>query len=60
MQPEKVYSDERKKLQADELRPVEQVTLQPYAHDHAYVVGVSKKLPTTSTTLANQGSLLSL
>lgn len=55
MQPEEVYSDEIMKLRADELRPVEQVTLEPYAHDHAYVVGVSKKLPTTTTTtLANQ------
>ncbi|XP_033138774.1 probable mediator of RNA polymerase II transcription subunit 36b [Brassica rapa] len=32
MQPEEVYSNERKKLLEDELRPSEQVTLEPYAY----------------------------
>ncbi|KAG2299129.1 hypothetical protein Bca4012_010686 [Brassica carinata] len=49
--PELVFSNERKKLLADELKPSEQVTLEPFARDHAYVVGVRKKLSTTTTTL---------
>ncbi|KAJ8922457.1 hypothetical protein NQ315_004404 [Exocentrus adspersus] len=38
--PEAVFSAEVKKLQADKLRPQEQITLEPYERDHAVVVGV--------------------
>ncbi|CAL4242804.1 unnamed protein product, partial [Meganyctiphanes norvegica] len=37
---EAVFSGEIKKLQADQLKPQEQLTLEPYERDHAVVVGV--------------------
>ena len=37
--PEAVFAAEVKKLQADQLKPEEQVTLEPYERDHALVVG---------------------
>lgn len=39
-QPEAVFAAEVKKLQADKLKPQEQLTLEPYERDHAVVVGV--------------------
>ncbi|XP_077283648.1 rRNA 2'-O-methyltransferase fibrillarin [Arctopsyche grandis] len=39
-QPEAVFASEVKKLQADKLKPQEQITLEPYERDHAVVVGV--------------------
>ena len=39
-EPTKVFAGEIKKLQADKLRPQEQITLEPYERDHAVVVGV--------------------
>ncbi|XP_071450193.1 rRNA 2'-O-methyltransferase fibrillarin [Hetaerina americana] len=39
-QPEAVFAGELKKLQADKLKPKEQLTLEPYERDHAVVVGV--------------------
>ncbi|KAF7267212.1 hypothetical protein GWI33_019544 [Rhynchophorus ferrugineus] len=41
-QPEAVFASEVKKLQADKLKPQEQITLEPYERDHAVVVGVYK------------------
>ncbi|XP_063390305.1 rRNA 2'-O-methyltransferase fibrillarin [Cydia fagiglandana] len=38
--PEAVFAAEVKKLQADKLKPQEQLTLEPYERDHAVVVGV--------------------
>lgn len=38
-QPEAVFAGEVKKLQADKLKPIEQLTLEPYERDHAVVVG---------------------
>lgn len=38
--PEAVFAREVKKLQADLLKPQEQLTLEPYDRDHAVVVGV--------------------
>ena len=38
--PTKVFAEEIKKLQADQLKPQEQLTLEPYERDHAVVVGV--------------------
>eukprot|EP00877_Chromochloris_zofingiensis_P004599 jgi/Chrzof1/1413/Cz10g07040.t1 len=39
-QPEAVFAREVKKLQESQLKPREQVTLEPYERDHAMVVGV--------------------
>ncbi|GBF98222.1 hypothetical protein Rsub_11042 [Raphidocelis subcapitata] len=39
-QPEAVFAREVKKLQEADLKPREQVTLEPYERDHAMVVGV--------------------
>jgi len=39
-EPTKVFAEEIKKLQADKLKPQEQITLEPYERDHAVVVGV--------------------
>lgn len=38
--PEAVFATEVKKLQAEKLKPKEQLTLEPYERDHAVVVGV--------------------
>jgi len=38
--PEAVFAAEVKKLQAEKLKPKEQLTLEPYERDHAVVVGV--------------------
>jgi len=38
--PEAVFAGEVKKLQAEKLKPQEQLTLEPYERDHAVVVGV--------------------
>ncbi|KAL3834380.1 hypothetical protein ACJIZ3_009116 [Penstemon smallii] len=48
---EAVFAQEVKKLQADQFKPVEQVTLEPFERDHACVVGgyrVPKKQKTTA------------
>lgn len=47
-QPEAVFASEVKKLQADKLKPQEQITLEPYERDHAVVVGIYRP-PTKST-----------
>ncbi|XP_041986001.1 rRNA 2'-O-methyltransferase fibrillarin [Aricia agestis] len=44
-QPEAVFAAEVKKLQADKLKPQEQLTLEPYERDHAVVVGVFRPPP---------------
>jgi len=44
-QPEAVFASEVKKLQADKLKPQEQLTLEPYERDHAVVVGVYRPPP---------------
>lgn len=44
-QPEAVFTAEVKKLQADKLKPQEQITLEPYERDHAVVVGVFRPPP---------------
>ncbi|ERL89944.1 rRNA 2'-O-methyltransferase fibrillarin [Dendroctonus ponderosae] len=41
-QPEAVFASEVKKMQADKLKPQEQITLEPYERDHAVVVGTFK------------------
>lgn len=44
-QPEAVFAAEVKKLQADKLKPQEQITLEPYERDHAVVVGIFRPPP---------------
>ncbi|KAF1742780.1 hypothetical protein MXB_2184 [Myxobolus squamalis] len=39
-EPVSVFAEEVKKLSLDKLKPLEQVTLEPYERDHAIVVGV--------------------
>jgi len=46
-QPEAVFAGEVKKLQAEKMKPKEQITLEPYERDHAVVVGVYR--PTKSS-----------
>ncbi|VEN55899.1 unnamed protein product [Callosobruchus maculatus] len=48
-QPEAVFAAEVKKLQADKLKPQEQITLEPYERDHAVVVGVYRPPPKNQT-----------
>lgn len=43
--PEAVFASEVKKLQADKLKPLEQVTLEPYERDHAVVCGIFRPPP---------------
>lgn len=42
---EAVFASEVKKLQQENLKPQEQLTLEPYERDHAVVVGVYRPLP---------------
>ncbi|XP_033096758.1 rRNA 2'-O-methyltransferase fibrillarin-like isoform X2 [Anneissia japonica] len=44
-QPEAVFAEEVKKLQAERLKPQEQLTLEPYERDHAVVVGTYRPPP---------------
>jgi len=45
-EPEAVFAGEVKKLQADKLKPKEQLTLEPYERDHAVVVGIFRPAKT--------------
>jgi rRNA 2'-O-methyltransferase fibrillarin len=47
--PEAVFAREVKKLQADQLKPQEQLTLEPYDRDHAVVVGVYRPAKKAAT-----------
>ncbi|XP_065184686.1 rRNA 2'-O-methyltransferase fibrillarin-like [Sycon ciliatum] len=44
-EPEAVFASEVKRLAADQLKPREQLTLEPYERDHAVVVGVYRPPP---------------
>lgn len=44
-QPEAVFAAEVKKLQAEKLKPQEQITLEPFERDHAFVVGIFRPPP---------------
>lgn len=39
-EPEAVFASEVRKLQAEKMKPQEQLTLEPYERDHAVVVGI--------------------
>jgi len=43
--PEAVFASEVKKMQAEKMKPREQMTLEPYERDHAVVVGVYRPPP---------------
>lgn len=38
--PEVVFASEVKKMSAENMKPQEQLTLEPYERDHAVVVGI--------------------
>jgi len=44
-EPEAVFAGEVKKMQAEKMKPQEQVTLEPYERDHAVVVGIYRAPP---------------
>lgn len=46
--PEAVYASEVEKLKKDNLRPKEQLTLEPYHRDHAVVIGQYRPFKTTA------------
>jgi len=43
--PEAVFAGEVKKMKSEKMKPVEQITLEPYERDHAVVVGVYRPPP---------------
>ncbi|XP_068779500.1 rRNA 2'-O-methyltransferase fibrillarin [Struthio camelus] len=43
--PEAVFASEVKKMQQENMKPQEQLTLEPYERDHAVVVGVYRPAP---------------
>lgn len=45
--PEAVFAGEVKKMKAEKMKPVEQITLEPYERDHAVVVGIYRPPPKT-------------
>lgn len=47
--PEAVFATEVKKMQAEKLKPKEQLTLEPYERDHAVVVGVYRPIKSSSS-----------
>lgn len=51
--PEAVFASEVKKMSAENMKPQEQLTLEPYERDHAVVVGVYRSdMVTSIRTLA--------
>jgi len=44
-EPEAVFAGEVKKMQAEKMKPQEQVTLEPYERNHAVVVGIYRAPP---------------
>lgn len=48
-EPEAVFAGEVKKMQAEKMKPKEQITLEPYERDHAVVVGVYRPPPKTKS-----------
>lgn len=45
--PEAVFASEVKKMSAENMKPQEQLTLEPYERDHAVVVGIYRYVNTT-------------
>uniref|UniRef100_A0A3B1IKH1 rRNA 2'-O-methyltransferase fibrillarin n=1 Tax=Astyanax mexicanus TaxID=7994 RepID=A0A3B1IKH1_ASTMX len=43
--PEAVFASEVKKMSAENMKPQEQLTLEPYERDHAVVVGIYRSAP---------------
>lgn len=44
-EPAAVFAGEVKKMQAEKMKPQEQLTLEPYERDHAVVVGIYRPPP---------------
>ncbi|PVD26135.1 hypothetical protein C0Q70_13803 [Pomacea canaliculata] len=44
-EPEVVFAGEVSKLRAEKIKPLEQITLEPYERDHAVVVGIYRPPP---------------
>lgn len=44
-EPEAVFAGEVKKMQAEKMKPQEQITLEPYERNHAVVVGIYRPPP---------------
>ena len=42
---EAVFASEVKKMQQEKMKPIEQITLEPYERDHAVVVGTYRPPP---------------
>jgi len=42
---EQVFAREVEKLKEEKLKPMEQITLEPYERDHAIVVGIYRPQP---------------
>ena len=42
-----MFAGEIKKMQAEKLKPQEQITLEPYERDHAVVIGVYRPVKKT-------------
>ncbi|KAJ9524388.1 hypothetical protein QJQ45_008597 [Haematococcus lacustris] len=55
--PEAVFAREVKKLQEMQLKPKEQVTLEPYERDHAMVVGVYRPPPKKKEHIADDAAM---
>ena len=47
VEPEKVFAGEIKKMQAEKLKPQEQITLEPYKRGNAVVIGVYRPVKKT-------------
>ncbi|EMP37982.1 rRNA 2'-O-methyltransferase fibrillarin [Chelonia mydas] len=43
--PEAVFASEVKKMQQENMKPQEQLTLEPYERDHVVVVGIYRPAP---------------
>lgn len=53
--PDAVFAKERSKLAEEGLKPIEQLTLEPYERDHAVVVGTYKPAPGATAGGAGKG-----
>ena len=47
VEPEKVFAGEIKKMQAEKVKPQEQITQEPYERDHTVVIGVYRPVKKT-------------
>lgn len=50
-EPEAVFAGEVSKLRSEKIKPLEQLTLEPYERDHAVVVGCYRAPPKKKWTI---------